>query len=477
MSQVFDVVCLGGGVAGEAIAAGLRDSGLTLAVVERELVGGECAYWGCMPSKTLLRAGETLSEADRARVLAASRVDWIVDFPKISKRVLWMARDLDDRRAAAALEKTGARLFRGDGTLTDLRTVTVRMPSTSLGPGKPATANVKTEQLVARRAVVIANGSTAAIPSIPGLNTIDFWTNRQATVPRELPSSLAILGGGAIGIELGQAFARLGSKVTIIEAASTFLGYEEPEAGAVLRSHLEADGITLMIGDPAVSIGKASADSRPLSAVDIHLKSGAVISADRLLVATGRRANAEAWRGTGLAQTEHGWLKVDPATLEAQAGVFGAGDITGLGGFTHLAHYHGDVIARRLRGIDARADHTAVPRVTFTDPEIASVGLSESAARARGIDVAVASTDPAEAALGYIHVFHKGTIKLVADRARGVLIGATLVTPRAGEIVGELVLAIKFAMPLTALADVIHPFPAFNRVLGASLDELAAQVD
>jgi len=186
-----------------------------------------------------------------------------------------------------------------------------------------------------------------------------------------------------------------------------------------------------------------------------------------------RRPNVEAWDTTGLAQTERGWLKVDPATLEAQPGVFGVGDITGLGGFTHLAYYHAQVVARRLRGIDARADHTAVPRVTFTDPEIASVGLSEAAARARGIDVVVASGDPAETARGYIHDFHSGMLKLVGDRERGVLIGATLVTPRAGEILGELVLAIKLGTPLKTLADVIHPFPAFNRVLGESLAQLA----
>jgi pyruvate/2-oxoglutarate dehydrogenase complex dihydrolipoamide dehydrogenase (E3) component len=453
LSQEFDVVCLGGGVAGEAIAAGLQDSGLTLAVVERELVGGECPYWGCIPSKTLLRSGETLSEAERARVLAASRVEWTVDFPKVSKRALWMARDLDDSRPAAAMEATGAKLFRGEGKLTDLRTVAVG-----------------SEQLTARRAVVIANGSTAAIPTIPGLDAVPFWTNRQAVIPKELPASLAILGGGAIGVELGQAFARLGSKVTVIEAGPRFLGLEEPEAGAALRPHLEANGITLMIGDPCVAVEKQS------SAVVVHLKSGAVVSADRLLVATGRRANVEAWRAAGIAQTERGWLKVDPATLEARAGVFGAGDVTGLGGFTHLAYYHGQVVARRLRGLDARADHTAVPRVTFTDPEIASVGLSEAAAREKGIDVVVASADPAETARGYIHDFHRGALKLVGDRNRRVLIGATLVTPRAGEILGELVLAIKLGTPLPTLADVIHPFPAFNRVLGASLAELAAKV-
>jgi pyruvate/2-oxoglutarate dehydrogenase complex dihydrolipoamide dehydrogenase (E3) component len=458
LPQEFDVVCLGGGVAGEAIAAGLQDSGLTLAVVERELVGGECPYWGCVPSKTLLRSSETLSEAGRARLLAASHVEWTVDFPKVSRRVRWMARDLDDSRPAAAMEATGAKLVRGKGKLTDLRTV-----------------EVGNEQLIARRAVVIANGSTAAIPPIPGLDTVEYWTNRQAAIPAELPASLAILGGGAIGVELGQAFARLGARVTVIEAGPAFLAFEESEAGAALRPHLEADGITLMIGDPCIAVEKQPAEALR-SSVIVHLKSGVEVTADRLLIATGRRPNVEAWRASGLPQTERGWLKVDPATLEARPGVFGAGDVTGLGGFTHLAHYHGQVVARRLRGIDARADHTAVPRVTFTDPEVASVGLSEAAARARGIDVVVSSADPAEAVRGYIHDFHGGALKLVADRQRGVLIGATLVTPRAGEILGELVLAIKLGTPLKTLADVIHPFPAFNRVLGASLGELAARV-
>ena len=445
-------MCLGGGVAGEAIAGGLQDSGLSLAVVERELVGGECPYWGCVPSKTLLRSGETLEEAGRARVLAASRVEWELDFPKVSKRVYWMARDLDDTKPAAAMKATGAKLIRGEGKLIDPRTV-----------------EVGGERLVARHAVVVANGGTAAIPPIPGLDTVEYWTNRQATLPRERPETLAVLGGGAVGVELAQAFARFGSKVTVVEAGQRFLALEEPEAGAALRPHLEADGITVLVGDPCIGIEKKD------GGVVLRLKSGASVAAARLLVATGRRANAEAWMDAGLARTERGWLKVDPATLQAQPGVYGAGDVTGLGGFTHLAYYHGQVVARRLRGEDARADHTAVPRVTFTDPEVASVGLSEAAARDRGLDVVTASTDPAETARGYIHDFHGGALKLIGDRGRGVLVGATLVTPRAGEILGELVLALKVGTPLQTLADVIHPFPAFNRVLGAVLQDLAAK--
>ena len=445
-------MCLGGGVAGEAIAGGLRDSGLTLAVVERELVGGECPYWGCVPSKTLLRSGETLAEAGRARSLAASKVEWDLDFPKVSKRVLWMARDLDDTRPAAALEATGAKLIRGAGKVVDLRTV-----------------EVEGGQYVATKALVIANGGTAAIPPIPGLDQVEYWTNRQAAIPREHPATLVVLGGGAVGVELAQAFARLGSKVTVIEAGPTFLGLEEPEAGMALRPHLEEDGITILLGDAAERVDKGGVG------VVVKLKSGKSVTGERLLVATGRRANFEAWRDAGLTRTERGWLKVDPETLEAHAGIYGAGDITGLGGFTHLAHYHGLIVARRLRGEDARADHTAVPRVTYTDPEVASVGLSEQAARERGIEVVTAFTDPAEAARGYIHDFKGGAVKLVGDRKKGVLVGATLVSPRAGEMLGELVLALKAGIPLSILSDLIHPYPAFNRVLGAVLQELAAK--
>ena len=453
MPQEFDVVCLGGGVAGEAIAGGLKGRGLSLAVVERELVGGECPYWGCVPSKTLLRSGETLEEAGRARTLAASYVDWEVDFPKVSKRVLWMARDLDDSRPAAALVATGATLIRGSGNLIDLRTV-----------------EVGGEQLVARKAVVIANGGTAAIPPIEGLDGVDYWTNRQAAIPRELPDRLVVLGGGAVGVELAQAFARLGSKVTIVEAGPRILSLEEPEATAALLPHLKDDGIEVIVGDPTVAVEMHASDTV------LHLKSGAIVSGDRLLVATGRRPNFEAWKSAGLAQTERGWLKVDPATLVARAGIYGAGDVTGIGGFTHLAYYHGQIVARRLAGEDARADHTAVPRVTYTDPEVASVGLSEQTALAAGLAVAVTTIDPADTARGYIYDFHSGTIKLVADKTRGVLVGATLVTPRAGEILGELLLAVKAGVPLRQMADVIHPFPAFNRVLGAAFGELATKV-
>src|SRR2546426_5855651 len=420
MPQEFDVVCLGGGVAGEAIAGELQGSGLSIAVVERELVGGECPYWGCVPSKTLLRSGETLEEAGRARWIAASGGEWDVDSPKVSKRVLWMARDRDDSRPAVALIKTGARLVRGAGKMIDLRTI-----------------EVGGEQLVARKAVVIANGGTAAIPPIEGLNKVGFWTNRQAAIPRELPERLVVLGGGAVGVELAQAFARLGSKVTIVEAGPRFLGLEEPEAGAALLPHLKADAIEIIVGDPCVAVEKQASD------VVLHLKSGAVVSGDRVLVATGRRPNFEAWLPAGLTQTEKGWLKVDPETLEARDGIYGAGDITGIGGFTHLAYYHGQIVARRLRGKDARAGHTAVPRVTYTDPEIASVGWSEQSARGHAADGAVGTMDPAERARGDIHGFTAGPLKRTGHKERGGLVEQPRGTPRAVGILAELVVALN----------------------------------
>jgi pyruvate/2-oxoglutarate dehydrogenase complex dihydrolipoamide dehydrogenase (E3) component len=450
----FDVICLGGGVCGEAVAGELKGTGLTLAVVERELVGGECPYWGCIPSKTLLRSAEVLDEAGDARTLAASRVEWTVDFPKISKRVLWMARDLDDTNPARAIAGDGVELIRGEAGMTGPRTVTVG--------GRTLTA---------RRAVVIATGTDPFVPPIPGLDSVPFWTNREATLPRSLPASLAILGGGAIGVELGQAYARIGTKVHIFEGGPRVVPAEEPEAGDLLGKHLAAEGIEVHAGCRVVGVEKTAGGVRLL------LDGESPVEAEVLLVATGRKPRLATvdLAAAGLETNQRGWLKVDPDTLLAGDGIYGGGDVTGLGGFTHLAYYHGQLIGRALAGRPARADHAAVPRVTFTDPEVASVGLSEAAARAAGIDVITFSTDPAESARGYIHDFKEGVVKLVGDRGSGVLVGATILQPRAGEMLSELSLAVKAKTPLSVLADLIHPFPAFSRILGYCLQELAKQ--
>ena len=450
----FDVICLGAGPCGEALAGEVKGSGLTLAMVERELVGGECPYWGCIPSKTLLRSAETLAEAGAARTLAASRVEWKVDFAKISKRVHYMARDLDDTNPARAIAGEGVELIRGEARLSGPRTVTVG--------GRTLTA---------RRAVVVATGTDPFVPPIPGLAEVPFWTNREATLPTSLPPTLAILGGGAIGVELGQAYARIGSEVHLIEGGPRVVPAEEPEAGELLGKHLAREGIAIHTGHKVIGVEKTAAGIRVL------LENAPAIEAATLLVATGRRPRLATVDlvACGLRTTERGWLKVDPQTLLAADGIYAGGDVNGLGGFTHLAHYHGQLIGRALVGRPRPADHAAVPRVTFTDPELASVGLSEAAARAAGIDVVTYSTDPAESARGYIHDFKEGVVKLVGNRQAGLLVGATILQPRAGEMLSELSLAVKAKTPLAVLADLIHPFPAFSRILGYCLQELAKQ--
>lgn len=451
MAEQFDVICIGAGMAGEALVEGLTGSGLSLAVIEGRLVGGECAYWGCMPSKTLLRSAETLAEAGRARELAASRVEWQVDFPKIAKRTHWMVRDLDDSTAAKGLEETGARLVRGQGMLIGRRTV-----------------EVGARTLEARKAIVIATGTEPAVPPIAGLDRVDYWTNREAVTTTTQPASLIVLGGGATGVELAQAFARFGTKVHVVEALGRLLPAEEVEAGTLLAHYFEKEGIQVTTSMRVTGVQKGG------DGVQVTLASGEQLSAERLLVATGRRPNLQGFDlvASGLSTDEKGWLKVDRETLQAGDGIWGAGDITGFAAFTHLATYHGDLIARMLRGEQVGANHVAIPRVTFTDPEIASVGLGEEQARGRFAQVRTASQDVGTTDRGYIHGEPGGVLKLVADGDRGLLLGATLVTPRAGEILSELSLAIRAEIPLRLMADLMHPFPTFSRGLQGMFPKL-----
>jgi pyruvate/2-oxoglutarate dehydrogenase complex dihydrolipoamide dehydrogenase (E3) component len=449
----FDVICLGAGPAGEALARTLSGAGLSLAMIEKDLVGGECAYWGCLPSKTLLRSAEVIAEAGRARELAASHVDWTVDRPRIAARIAWMSRDWDDRGALEALEKQGATVIRGEARLT-----------------APAEVEVDGRRLRAGKAVVIATGTRPSLPPIEGLDRVQAWTNREAVKASELPRRLVVIGSGAVGVELGQGYARLGCGVHLIEGAPRILAMEEPEASACLAHALEAEGIEVTTGARVESVDGSGQGVAVVT-------SGGRIAGDRLLVATGRRPNTEVIDASRAGITlDKGFVATDPASLSAADGrILAIGDVTGLGGFTHLSDYHGVIAGRRLKGEDARADHRAVPRVTFTDPEVASVGLSEAKARERGIEVACIAQEVATTARGYIHGPPGGVIKLVADRERGVLVGATIVSPRAGEILSELTLAIKQEIPVGVLADLIHPFPTFARVLQGMLAKLEAQ--
>jgi pyruvate/2-oxoglutarate dehydrogenase complex dihydrolipoamide dehydrogenase (E3) component len=332
-------------------------------------------------------------------------------------------------------------LVRGQAVLTGRRTV-----------------EVGGQTLEARRAIVIATGTEPAVPPIAGLDQVDYWTNREAVMTTTQPASLIVLGGGATGVELAQAFARFGTRVHVVEALGRLFPTEEAEAGRLLAHYLQKEGIQVTTSAQVSRVQKGG------DGIQVVLASGDQLSAERLLVATGRRPNLQGFDlvASGLSTDGKGWLKVDRETLQAGDGIWGAGDITGIAAFTHLSRYHGGLIARMLRGERVRANHMAIPRVTFTDPEIASVGLSEEQARKRFPHVRTASQDVGATERGYIHGEPGGVLKLVADGDRGLLLGATLVSPRAGEILSELSLAIRAEIPLRLLADLMHPFPTFS---------------
>jgi pyruvate/2-oxoglutarate dehydrogenase complex dihydrolipoamide dehydrogenase (E3) component len=444
MADEFDVICIGGGTVSEGVASKLQGTDITFAVIECDKIGGECPYWGCIPSKTLLRSAVVLAEAGRARALAASRVEWEVDFDKIAERANFMARYTDDTKATESLVKHGATIIRGEGHLVG-----------------PNTVMVGDRRLTARRGIVIGTGTSALIPPISGLESVPYWTNRQATLTRVLPRSLLVLGSGPIGAELAQAFARFGSAVRVIESLDRLIPAEEPEASIELGKAFESDGIAVSLGAKAIG-AEATADG-----VTVQLETGESFSAETLLVAVGRRPKLFGFdlAAAGLSTTEKGWIKVDGATLVAAPGIWAGGDITGIGAFTHLSWYHGLVIGAQLRGDSAIADHRAIPRVTFTDPEIASVGLSEERARRQLADVRTVSEDSGNGTRGYINGPPGGVIKLIADMERGVLVGALVVGPRAGEMIAELTLAIRAEVPLAVLVDTLHAFPTFSRDL------------
>jgi pyruvate/2-oxoglutarate dehydrogenase complex dihydrolipoamide dehydrogenase (E3) component len=451
VSDEFDVICIGAGPAGEAIGVELKRSGLSLAVIEKNLVGGECPYWGCMPSKTLLRSAETLAEAERARELAASRVEYTVDYPKVHKRIMWMVRELDDTRAAEAFTKAGHALFRGHGRLTGPRTVVV-----------------DDRELTARKAIVIATGTAPRIPMIPGIKGVDVWTNREAILAQELPERMVIIGGGAVGVELGQGFLRLGTNVHMFEAAERVLVGEEPEAGMYVQEKLVEEGMQVSC---STTIDRLDVES---GEIHVHTTDGGTVGCDRLVVATGRQPNLDGLdlAAAGVMTGDRGWIEVNPETLEAADGIYAVGDVNGLGGFTHLSHYHGTVVGRRLRGEAVRANHRAVPRVTFSDPEVGSVGLSEKVARYQGINVRVQTAEVADSARGSIHGEPGGPIKIVVDNDRNVVVGATFVGPRSGELLTELTLAMRAEIPVPILADTLHAFPTFARILQGVFDRL-----
>jgi len=447
MSATVDVVVLGLGAGGEYAARKLAEAGLSVVGVERDLVGGECPFYGCTPSKLMIHSAHEGQDLARA-----------------ASRIREANHDWHDDSHAGPLEEAGVRIVRGHGRLA--------------GPGR---VEVDGTTYDARLGVVLDTGTEPAVPPIDGLAGTPYWTNREVMRVREAPASLVVLGGGPIGCELAQAFARFGSRVTLVEAEERLLGPEEPEAAEVVTRILRAEGVDVRVG---AELTRVAHDGGFVLEVG-----GDTLSADHLLVAVGRKPNLDdiGLETVGLSpDAEH--LETDER-LRAGERLWAVGDVTGKGAFTHVSLYQAKVVVADLLGVDRPgvdrpgvdrpgvdrpvADYRAVSRVTFTDPEVGAVGLTESRAREAGIRVAVGHAQIERAARGWINEA-QGIVKVVADADRGVLVGGTVVAPYGGEVLGLLTAAVHAEIPVETLRRMHYAYPTFHRAIAAALGDLGS---
>lgn len=464
--QSYDVVVIGAGPAGENAADYARQRGLSAVIVEKELVGGECSYWGCMPSKAFLRPTEALAHARRVPA-AAMAVTGEIDVAKVLRNRDAFTSNFDDASQVAWLDEVGVDLVRGHGRLAGEKVVEVEQ------------ADGTTVALRASVGVVVAIGSRAAVPPIDGLADIPTWDNRDITAMQEVPDRLLVLGGGVIGVEMAQAVRRLGaSEVTIVEGLDRLLNNEESAASEHLQDRLESEGIAVHTGQFAASVTREGTDGP----VTLVLADGSELTADELLVAVGRSAptgdlgldtvGVEPGRGGFLEVDEHLRVLVDG---EPSTWLSAVGDVNGRALLTHQGKYQARLVGDRLAGIDtdpALADDRVVPRVVFTDPQVAAVGLTEAAARELGIDVRVVRYDTGWTAGGSL--FGKdsgGPAVLVIDQQRRVLVGATFVGAAVADLLHSATVAIAGEVPIDRLWHAVPSFPTISEVWLRLLEE------
>ena len=447
----FDVVVIGMGPGAEHVAEELARAGVSVAAVEANLVGGECPYWGCIPSKMMIRAGNVLTEGRRIAGLAGSSVI-APSWAPVAQRIRDEATDnWDDKVAADRFTDLGGTLVRGHGRIT--------------GPGE---VTVGDDVLRARRGIVIGTGTAPAIPPIDGLAQTPYWTNREAIETEDVPRSLLVLGGGTVGCELAQVFARFGSSVTVIERTGRLLPTEEPESGELIEKVFRAEDIKISTGIGTESVRHDAGQ------FTVSLAGGRQFRGERLLV-TGRKTDL-AGLGVGAVGLDEQarFIEVDDR-MQAAPGVWALGDVTGKGAFTHMSMYHARIIVGELLGPRRHpAEYHAVPRVTFTDPEIGAVGMTEAQAREQlGDRVRTGVSQIPASARGWIHkAGNDGFIKLVIDSKRGVLAGATSAGPAGGEVLSMLTLAVHGRLPVQRLTEMIYAYPTFHRAVEDALGQL-----
>ncbi|MEJ7633742.1 NAD(P)/FAD-dependent oxidoreductase [Aeromicrobium sp.] len=450
--QQCDVVVVGLGPGGEALVARLTAAGLDVVAVEAELVGGECPYWGCIPSKMLIRSANLLAESRRVESLAGG-ASIVPDFSIVARRIREEATDnWDDQVAADRITASGATFVRGHGRLTGERAVEVTRPGDS---GQPA-------KFVAAKGVVLNTGTTASVPPIPGLADAPYWTNRDVLKAERAPASMIVIGGGAIGLELAQAFSRFDTEVTVLEVGPRILAPEEPESSELLAGVFEAEGIDVHAG---ITIDRVEHDGSrfTVSCGD------STFDAERLLVAAGRRSRLDDIGLETVGVEVERFLTVQD-DMRVKDGLWAIGDIAGRGAFTHLSMYHAERAARSILGEPLEDYDDSFPRVTFTDPEVGGVGITEAQARERGLNVRVGLTDIAASSRGWLHgAGNQGLIKIVVDEDRGVIVGATSAGPMGGETLAGLAFAVRAEIPVATLRNTVYAYPTFWRAIESAL--------